>query len=251
MFLLLACGQEATPTATPALNVDDIAAQVQTAMEQVMADQPTGDAPSADVIASLVQEAVAASAPSGTTPEQVQALVESAVAAAVEEGGSTDDLQAAMAQAVQSAMSQAMAAATPTAAPAPDAMMPAKVEPYGVLDVGHPELGVMIFVLKNQPYQAFRFTNTMGTHETFFARAPDGSQIPHTVQDWEAEEAADGATYTFRFHEGVKWHDRLGDWGNLTVDDVLFSIENISSEGTPHAAAGGIRRIFGCEESAN
>ena len=145
-------------------------------------------------------------------------------------------------------MAQATVAATPTAAPAPVEVMPAKVEPYGVLDVGHPELGVMIFVLKNQPYQAFRFTNNMGTHESFFARANDGSQIPWGVREWQAEETADGATYTFHFQEGVKWHEGYGDWGDLTVDDVLFSIENISSEGTPHAAAGGIRRIFGCDE---
>ena len=248
LVLLLACGQEATPTSTPAIDADAIAAQVQSAMQQALGDQPAADAPSAETIASLVQEAVAGSAPSGTSPEQLQAMVQSAVAAAVKEGVSSEDLQAVVAQAVQSAVGEAMTTETPSAAPTPDAMMPAKVEPFGVLDVGHPELGVMIFVLKNQPYQAFRFTNTMGTHETFFARAPDGSQIPRVVEDWTAEETPDGAIYTFHFQEGVKWHDRLGDWGELNVDDILFSIENISSEGTPHAAAGGIRRIFGCDE---
>ena len=248
LVLLLACGQEATPTSTPAIDADAIAAQVQSAMQQVMADQPTADAPSAEAIASLVQEAVAASAPSDTSPEQVQAIVQSAVAAAMEQGVSSDDLQTVVAQAVESAVGQAMAAATPTAAPAPDAVMPGKVEPYDVLDVGHPELGVMIFVLKNQPYQAFRFTNNMGSHETFFATAPDGSQIPRVVKDWATEETPEGTTYTFHLQEGIKWHEGLGDWGDLTVDDVLFSVENISSEGTPHAAAGGIRRIFGCDE---
>ena len=248
LVLLLACGQESTPTSTPAIDADAIAAQVQSAMQQAMGDQPAADAPSAETIASLVQEAVSGSAPSGTSPEQIQAMVQSAVAAAVKEGVSSEDLQAVVAEAVQSAVGEAMTSETPLAAPTPDAMMPAKVEPYGVLDVGHPELGVMIFVLKNQPYQAFRFTNNMGSHETFFATAPDGSQIPRVVENWETEETPEGTIYTFHLQKGIKWHEGYGDWGDLTVDDVLFSIDNISSEGTPHAGAGGIRRIFGCDE---
>ena len=200
LVVLLACGQEATPTSTPAVSTEDTPTPAQTPGQQTAVPvQPAPDTP---------------------VPTQ----------------------------AVQTPVSAATATATPTAAPAVTDAMPSKVEPYGVLDVGHPELGVMIFVLKNQPYQAFRFTNNMGTHESFFARANDGSQIPWAVRDWEGEEAPDGATYTFRFQEGVKWHDGYGDWGDLTVDDVIFSIENISSEGTPHAAAGGIRRIFGCDE---
>ena len=200
LVVLLACGQEATPTSTPAVTTEDTPTPAQTPGQQT---------------AVPVQPAVGTPVPT---------------------------------QAVQSPVGAATATATPTATPGVTDAMPSKVEPYGVLDVGHPELGVMIFVLKNQPYQAFRFTNNMGTHESFFARANDGSQIPWAVRDWEGEETLDGATYTFRFHEGVKWHDGYGDWGDLTVDDVIFSIENISSEGTPHAAAGGIRRIFGCDE---
>ena len=238
LALVLACGEEATPTAAPptaapAASAADIASEVQRAVEQAMRAEEAQEAASA---------------------EDIQSMVASAIANA-QQGVSEQDLEAIVARAVESAMAEedvvvaaTPAPVTPAPTPTPGPAAPLKVEPQGILDVGHPELGVMIFVLKNQPYQAFRFTNTMGTHETFFAQSPEGDQIARLVHDWDFEETTDGATYTFHLQEGVKWHDTYGDWGEFNVDDILFSIENISSEGTPHAAAGGIRRIFGCDE---
>ena len=61
-----------------------------------------------------MQSAVAASAPEGASPEQVQEMVAAAVAAASGESGvSEEELQAVVAQAVAAAVSDAVAQATP------------------------------------------------------------------------------------------------------------------------------------------
>ena len=67
------------------------------------------------------------------------------------------------------------------------------------------------------------------------------------MQDWTLDELPNSPTYTFHLQEDAKWHDTYGDYGDFDADDFIFSIERISTAGTPHAAASGIRKAFGCE----
>ncbi len=157
---------------------------------------------------------------------------------------------AAPADAPAPAQTQAAAAvvATPTAAPvqAPAESPMAMMERTGSLDFATPELAPLISDLAAMPYGVFRFLNKT-THESMWDTNKDGTQRPRLVTDWTLREGPDGAVYTFNLQSGVPWHDTYGDFGEFDADDFLFSIERISTAGTPHAASSGIRKAFGCE----
>ena len=121
------------------------------------------------------------------------------------------------------------------------------MEVTGSLDFATPELAPMISDLANMPYGVFRFLNKT-THESMWDTNNDTTQRPRLVREWILEEGPNGASYTFHLQQGAKWHDTYGDFGEFNADDFIFSIERISTAGTPHAAASGIRKVFGCEE---
>ncbi len=60
--------------------------------------------------------------------------------------------------------------------------------------------------------------------------------IGDLAESWELSD--DGLAYTFKLHQGVKWHD--GE--DLTADDVVFSINRIIEPGQPRPRAGRIRK---------
>lgn len=51
--------------------------------------------------------------------------------------------------------------------------------------------------------------------------------VPDLATGWEVSD--DGLTYTFELREGVMWHD---GYGELTADDVVYSIERIKANET-------------------
>ena len=177
-------------------------------------------------------------------PDATPATTAAAVALAPAQSPETAPAPAA------AAPTQAVAAtvATPTAAPAPaPAQSPtAMVEATGSLDFAIPELAPLISDLAAMPYGVFRFLNKT-THETMWDTNNDGTLRARLVHDWKLDEGPDGATYTFYLREGVKWHTTYGDYGEFNADDFIFSVERISTPGAPHAAASGIRKVFGCE----
>ncbi|MEO3999531.1 ABC transporter substrate-binding protein [Mesorhizobium sp. CAU 1732] len=59
-----------------------------------------------------------------------------------------------------------------------------------------------------------------------------GDPIPSLAESWSVSE--DGLTYTFNFHEGIKWHDGTP----FTSDDVAWSLLNINK--TYNGPAGGL-----------
>ena len=245
LLVALSCSEEVTPTATP-----DTAAAVQQAIQQALADRPSGaQGPSSEDIAALVQSAVAASAPEGASAEQMQEMVEAAVAAAAGESGVSEaDLQAVVAMAVEAAVSEAAAQATPGAMPT-DAPMPTDTMtgPYGTLRVAVEDLGPPVFVLSQAGYPTYRFLN-LSTDEMMFATSSDGKVVGRLAESWNLEKTADGALYTFNLRRGVAFHDNFGDWGEFSADDLLFSLEDATKEGTQHSGAAGVRRVWFCDE---
>ena len=136
------------------------------------------------------------------------------------------------------------ATATPAATPAPTVEPPMGMEPTGILDVAMQDLGSPVFLLHNQPFVEGRYDNIV-THDTMFYAAPNGEVKPRLVSDWTVD--AVGTTFTFHLQEGVKWHQQYGDWGEFSADDFIWSLEDVSKEASPHAAAGNMRRLFWCE----
>ena len=193
LTIIVACGEEATPTEEP----DTTPATTEAAVAPAPAQSP------------------------GTAPAPAAAAPTQAVAATV---------------------------ATPTAAPVPAAAQSptAMVEATGSLDFAIPELAPLISDLAAMPYGVFRFLNKT-THETMWDTNNDGTLRPRLVREWELEEGPNSATYTFHLQQGAKWHDTYGNYGEFDADDFIFSIERISTAGTPHAASSGIRKVFGCE----
>ncbi len=57
----------------------------------------------------------------------------------------------------------------------------------------------------------------------------DGSVVPGLAQSWEISD--DGLTYTFKLHEGVKFHDGT----TMDAEDVKFSLDRIAAEDSANA----------------
>jgi ABC-type transport system substrate-binding protein len=227
LIFILACGEEAAPTAVPT----------------------AASTPDAAANQALVQEAVAAAlaasaSQQGASGEDVQKMIEDAVAASVEatapEGASPDEIQAMVASAVQAATSSMATQPTPAAMPEPT-VAPTGMEPTGHLFFSVAELASPSFVLKNQDYQNNKFLGTT-THEMMFGSDGQGARIPRLVSDLEVD--ATGLIYTFHLQQGVQFHK---NWGEFTADDFLFSVSGITEEGTVHGSSGDIRRIYLCE----
>ena len=136
------------------------------------------------------------------------------------------------------------AAAAETPAPAPDDAMMA---PSGTLDFGVGDIGAEVYLIANEAYQATVYNGRV-THEHMFGSDVDGNVIPRLVASFDDTDNADGTwSRVFNLQSGVKWHDRYGDWGEFNADDFIFSMENVSTEGSVHTNSGRIRGLFYCD----
>jgi len=62
--------------------------------------------------------------------------------------------------------------------------------------------------------------------------APDGSIVPGLAESWEISD--DGLEYTFKLHEGVKFHDGT----DFDAEDVKFSLDRARAEDSANAQKG-------------
>ena len=272
--VILACASEATPTAAPpqmdaaaiqraveqALAAQGSQRDIRQAVEEAMEAQPQPpQGPSADDIAMQVEAAVQAAVPEGTSAQEIQGMVEAAVSAAVAataQGAVTStQVQQAISEALAAqqpgvtaeelevAITAAMAAVpTPAAMPVSTAMPAGMVEPSGSLSVGISILlGSAEFNLTNQGITQSRFDSVF-THDDMWVSTPDGANQGRLVREWEVDPT--GRVFTFRIQEGAMFS---GGWGEFTADDLLFSIEQVSSEESFHSVKGATRRLFTCD----
>jgi len=75
--------------------------------------------------------------------------------------------------------------------------------------------GLMLGLVQNGPTQLV----AGDIYEGLLRYDTDLNPMPGLAESWEISE--DGLTYTFKLHEGVKWHDGEG----FTADDVVFSAD--------------------------
>lgn len=137
----------------------------------------------------------------------------------------------------------AKAAPAATATPTPTTAVKAKAK--GTLDVSIGEIGASSFNMSDQTRNA-SWWDQMVTHEAMFVTEADGSVGGRLVKEWTIDDT--GLVTTFKLQEGVKWHGRHGDWGEVDADDLIFSIEEVSREGSIHSSAAGWRRLALCDE---
>ena len=152
------------------------------------------------------------------------------------------DQQAAEPTAAQPVPQQQAATAVPIATPEGSAAGSLE-QPVGTLNVGQKELGPFtghpaltgnpqIFVLQTAPIG-----------ESLLTVSSDLMTVPMLAKSWEVSE--DGGTWTFRLVEGVQFHK---GYGELTAEDVIWGMRQFGAEGSKHARASNIRRIWNNED---
>lgn len=157
------------------------------------------------------------------------------------------DIQEAATQAAAPAPAATQTAATPVATPTPEATAPARMEPQGTLEIAVGAVGSDVYLPKSQDYNTAIYDERV-THETIFTAAPDGTRLGRLVKSWEDEIGSDGTfVRTFNLEEGVKWHQRYGDFGEWNADDFIHSFQNVSAEGSRHTTSTSIRDSFFCD----
>ena len=133
----------------------------------------------------------------------------------------------------------AVAAATATPEPAP-AMIEDK--PTGTMTVGQKELGPFMGhpSLAGNPQIFVMQTPPIG--ESLFTVSSDLKPVSMLAKSWQASE--DGTTWTFQLEEGVQFHK---GYGEMTAEDVIWSMRQFGAEGSKHPRASNIRRIWNNE----
>ena len=128
-----------------------------------------------------------------------------------------------------------------TATPESDTAVMAE-KPSGTMAVGQKELGPFmghpsltgnpqIFLLQQPPIA-----------ESLLTVSSDLRPASMLAQSWTMSE--DGTTWTFELVKGVQFHK---GYGEMTAEDVIYSMRQFGAEGSKHPRASNIRRIWSNE----
>ena len=105
-------------------------------------------------------------------------------------------------------------------------------------------MGPVQFLLYNQRLEQIRFDGIV-THESMFRVLGDGTVVGQLVEAWEVDRS--GRVFILELRKGAKWHSNFGDWGEFDADDFLFSVEQVTQEGSTHNSRGNIGNVFRCD----
>ena len=113
--------------------------------------------------------------------------------------------------------------------------------PTGTLNIGFKEL---------EPYSMSpRLTQTTiaqyaatASHENLVYITPDKKPAGKLAEEWSVDST--GTVWTFKLNEGVQFH---GGWGEVTVDDVIWSLNDFVADGGLNSLARITKRIFFAE----
>jgi peptide/nickel transport system substrate-binding protein len=178
------------------------------------------------------------------------------LAIAVSCGGAADPTAESGAQAptvaatVQPAATPAPAATTAPASTAatpvaqvqptntPDSPAMTDGQPEGILNVGYKELGLFGTSPKLTPGQVMLFVgSTVG--EQLLYRDVEGNYLPKLVEEWSVSD--DSLVWTMKLQEGVQFHH---GYGEMTADDVIWTMQNYGAEGSISPRASHLRRLW-------
>lgn len=136
------------------------------------------------------------------------------------------------------------ATAAPTAAPATQPPpTPVSKAPSGTLRIAHSQLGFPNWELYVQTFPMNEKAIAFGTYDTLLEDDFENNQINLTRSIASAWEITDkGIRFTLNTPEKIPWHDRK--YGHLTIDDIRFSWERASAEGTRWTRADILRSNF-------
>ena len=139
----------------------------------------------------------------------------------------------------------------PTATPVPAAgtqattaaAMETTFEPEGTLNIGFKEFGPYQTHPAHTGFPQYGYIG-LGAIESLFSRDVNGEVFGKLVDSWTIGD--DELTWTFNLKEGVQFQDDMdgNSWGELTADDVVWSISAAGEEGSISASLAQIRRVF-------
>ncbi len=133
----------------------------------------------------------------------------------------------------------AIAVATPVSAAPADTSATAMEQPTGTLTVGQKELGPFMGhpALTGNPQIFVLQTAPIG--ESILTVSSDLKPVAMLAKSWSVSE--DGSTWTFNLNEGVQFHK---GYGEMTAEDVIWSMRQFGAQGSKHPRASNIRGIW-------
>ena len=136
--------------------------------------------------------------------------------------------------------------AAPVAGPTPTPQPGSGVteeRPTGTLTVGQTDLGPFTGhpALAGNPQMFVMQTAPVG--ESLLTINSDLTTAPMLAKSWVISE--DGTTWTFRLEEGVQFHK---GYGEMTAEDIIYSMQQFGAEGSLHPRASNIRGIWDNED---
>ena len=186
--------------------------------------------------------------PEGLTEDDVSKIVEGAM----QPGLSADEVSKIVsdqldeqpgitAMDLQKAVDAAVVLAVAAAAAVPAAPAPADVMQYGTLDVAFQQFVTFgnDYTVRTAPEIGFVGT-TSG--EPVLKLNGDQEVVPQLITEWSLDDS--GAVWTLKLREDVEFHR---GWGNMTSDDVIFSMQEISGEDSVSSWAGTAREYVAVE----
>ena len=127
--------------------------------------------------------------------------------------------------------------AAPTHTPAPTPTAP----PEGSLNIGFREVGTFGTHPRLTPgSQGVFIGSSLG--ETLLIQDSNQDFQPRLASEWSLSD--DSLVWTFKINEGIQFHN---DWGELTADDVIWSMEQYGGEGSRASNSGKLRRLWSNE----
>ena len=275
LLIGLACGgaEDTTttePTATPAptptpVDVAAIASGLQEvikgSVEEALKEQAgAADEPiSPEDLQKLVESAVEASVPPGTSPIEIQRMVQEAVEASAQPGLSREEVADLVAQAVAESAGEsltaeevqgiiAMAVATPT--PLPVAAATLEWEPPSFISSGKyggiMPMSALTWAVNWDPHQQSGLLDS-SISSGFYNQLmrwdyQDRDKLMgDLVKTWEL---TDDGGYLFKLYEGAIFLD--GE--SVNADDVKFSLDRMIEEGRPRPKAPKLARYYNGSE---
>ncbi len=175
-----------------------------------------------------------------SAPSQSAAAVSSAPAAAP--SGSSQPATSQSAPAPTSTPRPAgRSTLVPTPTPAPVVEPVVEQAAAGTLNIGYSQLGPPKFTpkLSGSPQTAI---NLSSVWESMWHSDSSGNVIPRLVKEWSVSD--DGNVWTLHLEENVPFHKGKG---NMTAQDIIWSMDNIISEGTVSGRLAQRRTIFYAE----
>ena len=140
------------------------------------------------------------------------------------------------------ALAFALVATVTFASPAGEDGAAAETGPWGTLDIGIPLLGRY----GTHPHLAEGHILMLkwgaGAGETLVTLEGSTDFSPRLAESWSV--SPDGTTWTFNLQKGVQFHR---GYGEMTADDVIFSMAEHGREGSLNAFASAIQRTWGAD----